>query len=193
MAHGHGAHGVEGDNKKSAIFISVLALFLAIAETIGKSAQTNALSANVEASNLWSFFQAKTIRKTTLETAAEQMDIDAQLARDPETKQLLDKRVAAWRQRAATYESEPKPNGLGEGRKELMERAKLAEEKRDLAMAKYHHYEVASAAFQIAIVLASAYVITSVVYLLWIAGALGAFGVVFVFIGFAAPHAVHIL
>src|SRR4029079_1665615 len=142
---------------------------------IGKSAQTNALSANVEASNLWSFFQAKTIRKTTLETAAEQMDIDAQLARDPETKQLLDKRVAAWRQRAATYESEPKPNGLGEGRKELMERAKLAEEKRDLAMAKYHHYEVASAAFQIAIVLASAYVITSVVYLLWIAGALGAF------------------
>jgi hypothetical protein len=193
MAHGHGAHGVEGDNKKIAIFISVLALFLAIAETIGKSAQTNALSANVEASNLWSFFQAKTIRKTTLETAAEQMDIDAQLARDPETKQLLDKRVAAWRQRAATYESEPKPNGLGEGRKELMERAKLAEEKRDLAMAKYHHYEVASAAFQIAIVLASAYVITSVVYLLWIAGALGAFGVVFVFIGFAAPHAVHIL
>ena len=43
MSHGHGGHGVvEGDNKKIAILISVLALFLAIAETLGKSAQTDA-------------------------------------------------------------------------------------------------------------------------------------------------------
>ena len=34
--------------------------------------------------------------------------------------------------------------------------AKAAEGKRDLMLAKYHHYEVSSAAFQIAIVLASA-------------------------------------
>jgi hypothetical protein len=32
---------------------------------------------------------------------------------------------------------------------------------RDLAMARYHHYEVASAAFQIGIVLASATIITA--------------------------------
>ena len=44
MAHGHGAaHGGEGDtNKKIAIFISIIALFLAIAETFAKSAQTEA-------------------------------------------------------------------------------------------------------------------------------------------------------
>ena len=35
-----------------------------------------------------------------------------------------------------------------------------AEHERDLAMARYHHYEVASAAFQIGIVLASATIIT---------------------------------
>src|SRR5262245_65789023 len=157
MSHGGGhGHGlVEGENKKIAILISVLALFLAIAETLGKSAQTDALSANVEASNLWAFFQAKTIRKTTLETAAEQMEVDLQLARDPAVKDILGKRVESWRGRAATYESEPKPNGLGEGRKELMASAHAAEHKRDLAMAKYHHFEYGSAAFQIAIVLAS--------------------------------------
>ena len=38
---------------------------------------------------------------------------------------------------------------------ELAERAKEIETKRDTAMAKYHHFEVASAAFQIGIVLAS--------------------------------------
>ena len=67
---GHGApHGTE--NKGVALLIAVLALFLAIAETGAKSAQTEALNANVEAANLWSFFQARTIRQTTLRTAAE--------------------------------------------------------------------------------------------------------------------------
>jgi hypothetical protein len=190
----HGAHGVvEGDNKKIAILISVLALFLAIAETLGKSAQTDALSYNVEASNLWAFFQAKTIRKTTMETAAEQMEVDLQLARDAAVREILDKRINTWKARAATYESEPKPNGLGEGRKELMARALSAQEKRDVAMARYHNYEYGSAAFQIAIVLASAFLITGVNYLLWGAGGVGALGVLFVLMGAFAPGALHLV
>ena len=59
--HGH----VDPSNKKIALLISILAMVLALSETLGKSAQTAALSYNVEASNLWSFFQAKTIRMTT--------------------------------------------------------------------------------------------------------------------------------
>jgi Domain of unknown function (DUF4337) len=187
MSHGAGHGLVEGENKKIAILISVLALFLAIAETLGKSAQTDALSYNVEASNLWAFFQAKTIRKTTMETAAEQMEIDVQLARDPAVKEILGKRVDGWKARAATYESEPKPNGKGEGRKELMARALAAEAKRDLAMAKYHKFEYGSAAFQIGIVLASSYLITGVVHLLWGACGLGMLGVLFSMVGMFAP------
>jgi hypothetical protein len=191
MSHGHGHGLVEGDNKKIAILISVLALFLAIAETLGKSAQTDGISYNVEASNLWAFFQAKTIRKTTMETAAEQMEVDLQLAKDAATKEILEKRVTAWRTRAATYESEPKPDGKGEGRKELMARALAAEKKRDLALAKYHHFEFASAAYQIAIVLASSFLITGVIYLLWGAIGLGGIGVLFMLIAMVAPG-VHI-
>ena len=191
QGHGHGL--VEGENKRIAILISVLALFLAIAETLGKSAQTHALSFNVEASNLWAFYQAKTIRKTTLETAAEQMEVDVQLAKDAAVKDLLAKRVKDWRDRAARYESEPKPDNKGEGRKELMARALAAEAKRDHAMGKYHNFEFASAAFQIAIVLASSYLITGVIYLLWGAAGLGAIGLCFSLLGIAAPNALAFL
>src|SRR5215813_1963640 len=193
MEHGHGHGIVEGENKRIAILISILALFLAIAETLGKSAQTQALSFNVEAANLWAFYQAKTIRKTTMETAAEQMEIDVQLAKDAAVKDLLANRAKEWRDRAARYESEPKPNNKGEGRKELMARALEAEAKRDQAMAKYHNFEFGSAAFQIAIVLASSYLITGVIYLLWGAGGLGMVGLLFSLLGIAAPNALAFL
>jgi hypothetical protein len=195
MSHGQEqGHGlVEGENKRIAILISVLALLLAIAETLGKSAQTHALSFNVEASNLWAFYQAKTIRKTTLETAAEQMEVDFQLAKDAAVKDLLAKRVKEWKDRAARYESEPKPDNKGEGRKELMARALKAEAKGDHAMATYHNFELASAAFQIAIVLASSYLITGVIYLLWGAGGVGMIGLLFTLFGIAAPNALAFL
>jgi hypothetical protein len=191
MSHGHGhGHGAEGEqNKKIAILISVLALFLAIAETLGKSAQTDALRFKAEASNLWAFFQAKTIRKTTMETAAEQMDVDIQLAKDPSVKELLEKRASLWKTRAARYESEPDTE---EGRKELMARARALEDKSNLALDKYHNFEFGSAAFQIAIVLASSYLITGVIYLLWGAGALGGIGLLFTFAGMFAPTILHI-
>ena len=195
MAHGHGhGHGGEHDsevsthNKQIAILISVLALFLAIAETIGKSAQTAALTHNIEASDFWSFFQAKTIRKTMVETAAEQMELDIQLAKDPVVKELLGKRVQTWRARAAVYESEPKPTG-GEGRKELRERAIHAQELSHEAMEKYHKLELASAGFQIAIVLASSYLITKVVFLLFASLGVGAIGILFMLVGVIAPKA----
>ncbi len=191
MAHGHGGHGIaEGENKKIAILILVLALFLAIAEILGKSAQTDALRYNVDASNLWAFFQAKTIRKTTMETAAEQMEVDAQLAKDPIVKELLQKRVGAWKTRAARYESEPETQ---EGRKELSTRARALEARSAHALGQYHIYEYGSGAFQIAIVLASSYLITQVIYLLWGAFGLAVIGLFFTGLGFVAPNALHFL
>jgi hypothetical protein len=59
-------------------------------------------------------------------------------------------------------------------------------------MARYHHYEIASAAFQIGIVLASAAIITGMAALSWLAGGLAVAGLAFTAIGFLAPHAVHL-
>jgi uncharacterized protein DUF4337 len=183
---GHGHGHVDPSNKKVALLISVLAVVLAFAETLGKGAQTNGLASNIEASNLWAFYQAKTIRMTTLRTAAEAAEADlAQGAR----KDALAKKIADWKSTAARYDSEPE---TGEGRKELMARAKVAESKRDRSMAAYHQYEMASALVQIAIVLASAHIITGVGALVWIAAALGLGGVAFCLIGFFAPMAIHL-
>jgi hypothetical protein len=182
MAHGHAGHGEHGGNKEVALLIAVLALVLAFAETLGKGAQTSALAFNIEASNLWAFFQAKTIRQTVLRTTAEQTE--AVSSSDSSKKQ-----IAKWRDTAQRYQSEPE---TGEGREQLAARAKEAEKKRDRSMAAYHHYELASAAVQIAIVLASASIITAMAVLAWIGGLLGAVAVVFCGIGFFAPEAVHL-
>jgi hypothetical protein len=184
--HGH----VDPSNKKIALLISTLALVLAFSETLGKGAQTAALSDNIESSNLWTFFQAKTIRSTTLRTAAEALELELAQVSRPEQRQAMQQRIADWKASVARYDSEPQTQ---EGRKELAARAKAAEARRDRSLAGYHNYELASAALQIAIVLASAEIITGVVLLSWIAGGLGLVGIVLCGLGFFAPTAVHLL
>jgi hypothetical protein len=181
-----GEHG-EGFNRKVALVIAILALFLSFSETLGKGAQTEVVTKNIEASDLWAFFQAKDIRRTVVSVAADQTGLLGAGLADPAAKAAIDKQVETWRKTAERYESDPK---AGNGRKELEEKAKSAEEERDLSTAKYHHYELASAAFQIGIVLASAAVITSMVLLAWFAGALGVVGAVLLALGLFAPHAV---
>ncbi len=204
--HGHGGGGaVEGRNKKIALLIAVIALFLAFSETLGKSAQTAALSFNVEASNLWAFYQAKTIRQTTLQAGTEELKIERmKVDNEPNDaiKKALNERIDIWTRTAARYDSEPMERPApkevnlnppyGEGRRELSALAQAAERKRDTALERYHHYEVASAAFQIGIVLASATVITGMVILSWLAGGLALLGLGFMAIGLFAPHAVHL-
>jgi len=157
----------------------VIALFLAFSETLGKSAQTAALSYNVEASNLWAFYQAKTIRQTTLQASTELLKleltkVDGGSSSDAIRKAMTE-RIDTWAKQAARYESEPmnRPTPkevnldppYGEGRRELSALALAAQAKRDTAMERYHHYEVASAVYQIGIVLASSAVITGMLAL----------------------------
>jgi Domain of unknown function (DUF4337) len=181
----HAEHAQHAENRRIALLIAVLALFLSFSETLGKSAQTEAIDANVRSADTWAFFQAKDIRKTTVLTAAEQTSLLAAEVTDPAAKAAIDKQIEAWRQTAARYESDPK---TGSGRKELQPKAEKEEARHDLAMDRYHHYELASAAFQIGIVLASATVITGMIALAWLAGALGVAGLFLTSLGLYAPH-----
>jgi hypothetical protein len=188
IEHAEEAEHIAGSNKKIALLISVLALFLAFAETLGKSAQTEGLRANIEAANLWAFYQAKHMRETLLRTSAETMELDLPTTGDPEVKSAKQKRIAAWQKTADRYLSDPEKQ---EGRKELEERAREKEKERDVAFAEYHHYEIASAALQIGIVLASASVITSMLVLAWLGAGLGMIGVALMAVGYYAPDALH--
>ena len=190
MEHAEHAEHASGENRKIALLIAVIALCLALSETLGKGAQTESIFKNVESSNLWAFFQAKSIRRTTVQTQADQAKLSLRLAADDATKAALQKQIDDWQKTAARYRSEPE---TGEGQDQLAERAKHAEHERDLAMAKYHHFELASAAFQIAIVLASAAIITGTSVLTWISGLLALVGVGITAAGIFAPHALHML
>jgi hypothetical protein len=192
-AHGGGHSAATDINKRVALLIAVIALFLAFSETLGKSAQTAALNYQIEASNLWNFFQAKNIRRTATIIATESAKIDAAATSDEARKAALAKQIDEWAKTAARYRSEPEAGGgKGEGTVELSRRALEEQVKRDTMLARYHHYEVASAAFQIGIVLCSAAVITSMVVLAYIAAGLGVIGLAFTGIGLLAPNAVHL-
>jgi hypothetical protein len=193
--HGHHDGGIDisSRNKKVALLIAVIALFLAFSETLGKSAQTNALNHQIEASNLWNFFQAKNIRRTLTLVAGEDMRVQLAGNVDEPRRGAMIKQIDDWTKTAARYRSEPEAaGGKGEGTVELSRRAIEEQKLRDTALAKYHHYEVASAAFQIGIVLASATVITGMLVLSYLAVGLGLIGVGFMAIGLFAPHAVHL-
>jgi hypothetical protein len=180
----HAAHS----NKGIALLIAVIALGLAFSETLGKSAQTVGIELNIKASDTWNFFQAKTIRQTSLRVAAEATALQVATQPDDAAKAAMTKQIEAWRATVTRYESDPKEK---DGRRELMAQARQYEKDRDVALAKYHNYEYASAAYQIGIVLASAAVITGIVALAYGAAALGVVGLAFTGIGLFAPEVPH--
>jgi len=189
MEHAEHAEHASGSNKKIALLIAVLALFLAISETLGKGAQTESISKNVEASNLWAFFQAKSIRRTMVQSMADQGKLILGAASDEANKVAVQKQIEDWQKTAQRYRSEPE---TGEGTEQLAEKAKHAEHERDEATAKYHHFELASAAFQIGIVLASATIITGMIALAYVAGLLTIGGLIMTGLGLWLPHLVHL-
>ena len=183
------AKEASSENRKIALLIAIIALCLALSETLGKGAQTESISKNVEASNLWAFFQAKSIRRTVVEATADQARLSLGVMGDDTAKAALQKQIDAWQKTAARYRSEPETK---EGSEQLAERAKHSEEERDLATAKYHHFELASAAFQIGIVLASATIITGILALAWISGLLTLAGIVVTLLGVFSPYVLHL-
>jgi len=189
MEHAEHAEHASGSNKKIALLIAVLALFLAISETLGKGAQTEVISKNVEAANLWAFFQAKTVRRTVVLTASEQGKLTLGATSDDALKATVQKQIEDWQKTAARYRSEPES---GEGTEQLAEKAKHAEHERDEATAKYHHFELAAAAFQIGSVLASATIITGMLALAYVGGILTLAGIVMTALGLWWPHLLHL-
>jgi len=189
LEHAEHAEHASHSNKGIALLIAVMALFLALSETMGKSAQTNAITFNVRASDLWAFYQAKTIRKYTIEAAAATMTIEMSRTTDEAVKAAQQKQLDTWKKEVARLDDEPGKDG----RKQLMEQARHTEEEREVALARYHNFEISGAAFQIGIVLASATIITGMMALAWLSGAVGIIGLIFMGIGQVAPESIHFL
>ena len=172
-------------DRRAAIVIAILALFLALAEAGAKKAGHVSTEKNIESSDLFNFYQAKKIRSTIAETASQTLESQLPSVSDPKARDALEKQIADFKATAAHFEHDPKkPEDSLEA---IEERANQAGEARELANRRLEHYELGSGAVQIAIVLASAAIITGVGALMWFSVALGAIGVVLMGPGFFAP------
>ncbi len=117
------------------------------------------INANVEVTNYWAFFQAKNIRQTEFHLAAERLEVDLALNPNmPEAaRKEIEGKIKRYKETAARYESDPKE---GDGKKELMAKARALEAERAKAQRKDPYFDFAEALLQIAIVLASVTIIT---------------------------------
>lgn len=174
-------------NKRIGILIAVLAGLLAFSEAAGSNAASDTLRGTVELSNTWAFFQAKTIRMTTLRAQAQALEVQSTGMEAGNKLEAIKKTVADWRATADRYDSEPE---TGEGRKELSAKAKEIEAARDHAAAANSTFDLSSAALQLGILLASAAVVTSMLWLAYVGAGLGVIGLVFGLMGLWAPHVI---
>lgn len=165
-AQAHQEHG-QPSARKVALLIAVLAAALAIAEMGAKSAQSEYLTQHISVSDDWNFYQAKKGRATTLAAAASILDRLPGAAADTITQE----QIVAMRKQTSKLESDPVG---GEGTKQLMQKALDSTLLRNAAFHRYHFFEVAVGFLQIAIVLASASVVTRMGKFAIGAGVLGA-------------------
>jgi hypothetical protein len=161
--------------KRAAVAIAFFAMLLAITGLGGQNATKEALNSNIQASNYFNFFQAKNMRQTALILAADEFELawakDPQLPAD--AKAALQRKLEDYRKTIARYESEPE---TGEGKKELIVKAREEEKKRDHALKQDPYFDYAEALLQIAIVLISIAIVAEQIWLSYLGGALGLIG-----------------
>jgi hypothetical protein len=182
---------VESEDKRVALVIAILALFLALAEAGAKNAEHRSTEQNIESSDLFNFYQAKKIRSTIAETATQTLEAERAAVTDPKAQEAMEKQIADWKATIARFEKDNK--NPADSLESIQERAKEAAEGRERSNHKLEHFEYASGALQIAIVLASAGIITGMVVLAWIAVGLGALGAILMALGYFAPMALAFL
>ena len=160
---------------RTALTISILAMVLAVASLGGSNAAKDITQENILAANSYAFYQAKSIRQTSLKIAA--ADLGLQMLREPAmpaaAKEAMQKKIEDYKKTIERYESEPETQ---EGKKELLMVAKEHEAVRDHAMRQDPWFDYAEGALQIAIVLLSVSIVAGLPVLFWAGTALGGLG-----------------
>lgn len=161
--------------QRAAVGIAILAMLLAITGLGGANAGKEATNNNIYAANTYAFYQAKNIRQTDYNLAADAIELafmqEASLS--AEAKAGLKAKADAYRKTAARYESEPETK---EGKKELMVKAREFENKRDHALKQDPYFDYAEALLQIAIVLISVSIVATLPWLALFGAIVGGVG-----------------
>lgn len=160
---GHEGHSTEADatfRKLTGIYLGIVAMLLAITALGGAHATKTIINANIQASDTYGFYQARNIRQTAYQIAAEQLETEllVQPAMPDAAREKIERIIKRYRDRVERYESDPP---TGEGKKELLAKAKALEARRDHASEQDPNFDYAEALFQIAIVLGSVSIVAA--------------------------------
>ncbi len=170
-------------DKWVAIFIGGLAVMLAICSVGGDNATKDGTRANIQASDTWAFYQAKAIRQTTYKMTAEGLEL--KLASEPgmpaAARKQIEERIVTYKAEMDRMDSDPKK---GEGKKELIAKARELEKERDVALRQDPYFDYAGAFLQIAIVLASSFIVLNNRLLIMGSAGLGLLGTLLMLNGF---------
>ena len=184
--HGHEAHSAEADanfRKYTGIYLGIVAMLLAITALGGAHATKTIVNSNIQASDTYGFYQARNIRQTVYQLAAEQLDAElvAQPGMPDAARSKLEGMVKRYRERVDRYESDPT---TGEGKKELLEKAREFEARRDHAAERDPNFDFAEALFQIAIVVGSVSIVAASRSLVKLSGVLAIAGTLLMINGY---------
>jgi len=138
---------------KAGMVISIFALILAVNSWYGGKLSGTTLNNTIAANDVWQFYEAKSIKQTL----AEQSLDDAIYRKDTKKIEQLEAKIAR-------YESDPK---TGEGKKELMEKARKLEAERDYAKKQSPWIGFASTLYQLSIVVLSASILAVSMEMFW--------------------------
>lgn len=172
---------------RAALLIALLAAVLAIGGLGGGNATDDMIFNNIRASDTWAFFQAKNMRQTLFEVAADQLEAD--IARSGTRTAEQTARLADYRATIARYESEPDPAApndpvRGEGKRQLRAQAEAFEAARERASAQDNNFDLAEVLLQLALVLGSVAILAVNRPILLLSGLLGLAGALLTANGF---------
>ena len=182
----HEVHSAEADanfRKFTGIYLGIVAMLLAITALGGSNATKTMLNSNIQASDIYGYYQAKNIRQTVYQLTAEQLDSELLALPDiPEAARAkIEDRIKRYRERVDRYETDP---STGDGKKELLAKAKEFEAKRDRAAERDPNFDFAEALFQISIVLGSVSIVAASRPLVHLSGILAIAGTLLMINGY---------
>ena len=138
---------------KAGWVITVIAALLAVNTYISNGNSGKVLNNTIKANDTWAFYQAKSIKQTLAEQS-----LDDAIARGDKAK------AEKLQAKIARYESDP---STGEGKKELMEKARKLEQERDEVRKSGPWMTFSGMAYQLGIVLLSASILAVSMPLFW--------------------------
>ncbi len=169
-------------DRRIAVYIAVLAVLLSICSVGGGNASKDSTRTNIQASDTWAFFQAKNQRQTAYRLAADGLHLRLSEPGLPDAaRKEIEQKFAAYQAEIEHLESDSQK---GEGKKELVAKAKEFEKGRDMALRQDPYFDYAEAFLQIGVVLASASIVLKNSSLLWGSGFLSFLGFLLMLNGF---------